>query len=202
MVMPGVTIRKPRVKLLAAGVAHGVDRLPGDEHGHDRGLAGAGGQLEGEAQEFRVGLLVGAFEVLPELLAQLGLLAGDFGQPDGGLHRLDLAEEGPDAVEVVVAPVLQQPGGLRRDLPLLRVRHAAPGIHVAADLVDDGRRVVGCCSSVERPSPSSSSISFCCLAPFFFFGFGIGVISSDRRRAGMMTLVGWPSSSSSQCCPG
>ena len=40
------------------------------------------------------------------------------------------------------APVLQQARGLGRDLPLLRVGQRAPGVHVAAELVDDRGRVV------------------------------------------------------------
>ena len=64
------------------------------------------------------------------------------GEPDQRLDRLDLAEEGPDAAEAVVAPVPQQAGGLRRDLPITRLRQRPPPVHVAAQLVDDGRRVV------------------------------------------------------------
>ena len=43
--------------------------------------------------------------------AQFG---GDFGKPDGGLDRFDLAEEGADALEGMVAPMLEQAGGLAR----------------------------------------------------------------------------------------
>ena len=32
-----------------AGIAHGIDGLPGDEHGHDWGLAGARGHFEGQS---------------------------------------------------------------------------------------------------------------------------------------------------------
>ena len=33
------------------GVGQLVQRLPGDQHGHDEGLAGAGGHLEGNAEQ-------------------------------------------------------------------------------------------------------------------------------------------------------
>jgi len=69
------------------------------------------------------------------------LLRGHLGEPDGGLHRLDLAEERPDALKPVAAPVLQEPGRLRCDLPLA-LRQAPPGGDAVADLVDDGCGVV------------------------------------------------------------
>ena len=62
------------MKLLAVRVAHGVDGLPGDEHGHDGGLAGAGGQLERDAEQLRVGIAVGAGQVLEKLLADAASL--------------------------------------------------------------------------------------------------------------------------------
>ena len=51
-------------------------------------------------------------------LACLADLRRNLGQPDGGLDRLDLAEERADAAELVMAPVLQQARGLRRDPPV------------------------------------------------------------------------------------
>ena len=120
IVMPGVTIRKPRLKRLLAGRPDGVDRLPGDQHRHDGGLAAARRHLHGDAQQLGVGLFVGAFEVFPELGVAL-LLARDFGQPDDGFRGFDLAEEGADALEVMVPPVRQQTRRRRRDAPVSRV---------------------------------------------------------------------------------
>jgi hypothetical protein len=147
MVRPGATMRKPRVNCLLPGAAHSVDGLPGDQHGHHGGLAGARGQLERNAEQLRIGHRVGTREVVPELLAGSPQLGRDFGQPDGGLDRLDLAEERPLVLKLVLAPVLQQASGLGRDLPLRRVGQRTPGVDVAAQLVDDGRRVV-----VSRPT--------------------------------------------------
>ena len=58
--------QKAAGEALALRVAHGVDRLPGDQHGHDRGLAGAGRELERQPHQFRVGVVVGVGEVLRE----------------------------------------------------------------------------------------------------------------------------------------
>ncbi len=67
-------------EVLAAGAADGVDRLPGDQHRHDGGLAGAGGQLQGETQQFGVGVVVGGGQVFEESLAVLRLGATSVSQ--------------------------------------------------------------------------------------------------------------------------
>lgn len=77
---------------LAAGTAHGLDRLPGDEHGHDGGLARTGGELEREAHEVGVGLLVDAGQERENAFSGDGL-GSHLGEPDGGFHRLHLTEE-------------------------------------------------------------------------------------------------------------
>ena len=53
MVMPGVQIKKAAREEFAAGAADGVDGLPGDEHGDDGGFAGAGGELQRDAEQAR-----------------------------------------------------------------------------------------------------------------------------------------------------
>ena len=74
---------------------------------------------------------------------------------------------------------------------------------VLADLVDDRGRVVllllggeavAAARAPARPDPGPGRRRF--------FGFGTGVISSDRRRTSRMRLVGCPSGSSSQCLAG
>jgi hypothetical protein len=78
-------------------VAHGVDRLPGDEHGHDGGLARARSQLQGETHQLGIGVGVGLLQMFEEALARLAELRRDFGQPDCCLRGFDLTEEGADA---------------------------------------------------------------------------------------------------------
>ncbi len=58
-------------EVLAARAAHGVDRLPGDQHRHDGGLARAGRQLQREPHQFGIGVLVGRGEMFENALAVL-----------------------------------------------------------------------------------------------------------------------------------
>ena len=132
--------KEPARESTAAGAADGVDRLPGDDHRHDRRLAGAGRQLEGEAGEAGVGLLVGGVEVVEEAAAVAAELGGDLAQPDDRLDGLDLAEEGAEAAELIAPPVLEQAGGLGRDPPVAGVAERAPAVDLAAELVDEERR--------------------------------------------------------------
>lgn len=134
--------QKTAAEPAAVGMADGVDGLPGDQHGHHRGLAAAGGHLHGEAEQFRVRLGVGALDMVHELAAADAEGGGNLGEPDHGLDGFDLAEEGFLVDELVGAPVLQQAGGGRGDLPLVWVGQVSPGIHELADFVDDGRGVV------------------------------------------------------------
>ena len=122
--------------------ARRVDGLPGDQHRHDGGLAGAGSQLEGQPRQGRVGIAVGVGQMVEEIPAGAARLGRHLGEPDGGLDRFDLAEEGPQAAEAMVPPVLQQAGRFRGHPPSTGVVESAPGIHSPAHLVDDGRQVV------------------------------------------------------------
>ena len=139
---PGGDDEKAARKLLGAPSAYGVDGLPGDQHGHDGGLASPGGELEGQAHQLWVGVAVGIRQVLEEAFAGLADLGRDLGQPDGGLDGLDLAKEGADAAEGVMAPMLEETGRLGGDPPMIRVRVLAPAIHLLAKGVDDGGVIV------------------------------------------------------------
>jgi hypothetical protein len=71
-------------------VGHLVEGLPGDEHGHDHGLAAARGHFRGDAEQAGVGVLVGlANLVLDPVVA---VLPSDLSDIDERLERLDLAE--------------------------------------------------------------------------------------------------------------
>ena len=115
---------------LVLGVGELVERLPGDEHGHDDGLAGAGRHLERDAVEPGVARLA----VLAELVLDPGLaVAGDLGQEDRGLEGLDLAEE-ERLLPVGRRPVGEELAGDRGDAG---VAGCPPGVDVLADPVDE-----------------------------------------------------------------
>jgi hypothetical protein len=128
--------------MLAVSIAGRVHRLPCDQHRNNGGLAGARRQFERKAHQLGVGLGVGAFQVVPELRAACAGLGRDLSQPYGGFDGFDLTEEGPDIVELVVSPVLEEPGRFGRHLPLIGIRKIAPGLNVSANLVDDRRGIV------------------------------------------------------------
>src|SRR5450432_118033 len=125
----------------AAGAADGVDGLPGDDHGHDRGLACAGSKLQGETDQLRVGVVVGVGEVLQEGLARLRFWR-HLGQPDGCLNGFNLTEERPDAAELVVSPMLEKARGFGGYLPVIGIRPTSPLVYMMAEFVDDGSLIV------------------------------------------------------------
>ena len=137
-----MTTRKPRVKLLALRTPRRVDGLPGDEHRHDGRLAGAGRQLQREAHQLRVGVVIGIGQMLKKTLSHLSHLRRDLRQPNGRFDGLNLAEERADAAELVVPPVLKQACRLRRDMPVVRVGQAPPFIYLIANRIDDRGGVV------------------------------------------------------------
>ena len=89
-----------------------VEGVPGDEHRHDHGLAGAGGHLVGHAEQAGVGVL----GHVPQLVLdpRIALLARHLGEVDRRLERLDLAEE-QRPFAFGVRPVLEERSRRRRD---------------------------------------------------------------------------------------
>jgi hypothetical protein len=165
-------------------------------------VAGAGRQLQREAQQFGVGLLVGAANMGPDPGADRGTVRGDLGEPDRGLDRIDLAEERPQVLELMMPPMLQEARGRRRHLPLVRVRQVAPVFDIAPDLVDDRGRVVFLLRCREAMAAVEYEFGLRGRARRRFCGFGTGVSSFDSQRFGAIWLIGCPSASSSQCRPG
>jgi hypothetical protein len=102
-------------------LSDGVDVLPGNDHRHDGGLAGAGCEFQSQTHQFRIGAVVGVGEMFQKPLAGLTQLRGDLDQPNGCLYGLDLAEERPDVSELVMMPVLKKPLSIGRDLPIIGV---------------------------------------------------------------------------------
>ena len=111
-----------------------VDRLPGDEHGHHDGLAGAGRHLQpdpGQAVVVEPVLRLEAAAVVGGAVA-----AGDLSQEDGRLGGLPLAEQDRVvALGWLGSPVGEQLPGVGGDaVPVVR----PPALHLAADVVDEG----------------------------------------------------------------
>ena len=125
----------------AVRAPHRVHGLPGDEHGHDGGLARAGGEFQRQAVEAGVRFVVGGLEVIEEAAGLAAELRRHFHQPDGGFRRFHLAEERPDAGERMAPPVAQQPRRLRRHLPLV-LRQFPPRRDLLANAVDDVRVLI------------------------------------------------------------
>ena len=111
-------------------------------HRRDRGLAGAGGEFEGQPHQVGVGVMIGVRQMFQESFTALAQLRRDLSQPDCSLDRFDLAEKWPHTAELVVAPVLKEPLGFRLDLPVVGIRPTSPLVHLVAELVDDGGRIV------------------------------------------------------------
>ena len=105
----------------AAGMAHGIDGLPGDDHGHHHCFARPRGQLQGHAQQLRIGLLIGVLDVVEESLTTSAQGGRYFSNPDCGFDCFNLAEEGAYSLKLMVPPMLQQSGSLRCNSPILRV---------------------------------------------------------------------------------
>lgn len=123
-------------KAFAARVTHGVDSLPGYEHGHDRGFACAGGKLQGQTRQAGVSIIIGVLQIFEKLFPAFAILGRDLRQPDGCFHRFQLTEERTDAAKFMMPPVLQQTPRFGGDLPGFRVREGTPGCDCVAQLVD------------------------------------------------------------------
>ena len=166
----------------AARMAHRVDGLPRDQHRHHRGLAGAGGELERQPREAGVGLLVRLLQPLHEPAPVAAGAGGYLGQPDHGLHRLHLAEEGTQVAELVMAPVLQQAGGLRGNPPL-GARQPAPLAHAVAHALDHPHQLVLLAVLIRRSAGIVKTK----------FGLRRALLAGrrDRRDERHGTPVGW-----------
>jgi len=70
IVMPGVTTRKARENFWLPGWRAALTVCQGDQHRHDRRLAGPGRELQRDAQQLWVRLLVGAPDVRPDFGAR------------------------------------------------------------------------------------------------------------------------------------
>ncbi len=101
----------------AAGRADGVDGLPGDEHGHDGRLAASGRHLQRDAQQVGVGGGVGGADVGPDWRGGARVRATSVSQMQVSTAST-WQKNGRTAANSWCAPVLEQPGGGRRDAPV------------------------------------------------------------------------------------
>ena len=119
-----------------------IDRLPCDQHGHDRSLAGAGSQLQGKAHQLRIRLIVGIVEMFEDFLTPASRVWRYFGKPDRCLDCFDLAKKRAYAAKLMVPPVLEQPSGSSGYLPLVRIGQVAPTVHLLANVGDESCVIV------------------------------------------------------------
>ena len=80
-------------ELLAVGPSDRIDRLPSDQHRHDRCFARTSSEFERQSHKFGISGLVGISEVVEEELTFFANLGCYFRQPDRGFRSFDLAEE-------------------------------------------------------------------------------------------------------------
>ena len=114
-----------------------INGLPDNYHGHDGCLAGTGRQLQGQACNFRISIIVSVGQIFQETFAELSSVGSNFGQPDYRFDRLYLTEQWVDALDSAVPTALGQPGRLGSNLPMVWVRKVTPGFHIGPDLIDD-----------------------------------------------------------------
>ena len=89
-----------------------------------------------------IGIVVDIRQVVEEVPADPAHARRNLGEPDDGLYRFDLAEEGAYAAEAVMPPVLQQPGCLSRNLPMTRIRYAPPTVDLSSNAADYRRGII------------------------------------------------------------
>ena len=135
MVKPGVTMRKPRVKCLLPGRRTALSVCQAISIAMTVVLPAPVASFSASRSMLRIRVGVDRLQVVEQPFARRQMRR-DFGEPDRRFDRLDLTEERPDAAELVVSPVLEESRRLRRHLPLAG-RQVAPGVDLAADLVDD-----------------------------------------------------------------
>jgi hypothetical protein len=98
--------KKSAREVLTPGAANSVNSLPRNEHRHNRGLAGAGGELQRETLNLGVGVPVRCANMLQYAFPG-DEMRRDLSKPDDSLNGLDLTTEWASIVKLVMAPMLQ-----------------------------------------------------------------------------------------------
>ena len=125
----------------AVGATDGVDGLPSNQHCHDGRFARSGGELQCQSKQLRVGFRVNRFQQVDEFLAGLSNLRSDFRQPDDRFNGFDLTKERTQIREFVISPMVEQPRGIRCDLPIA-LRKLSPAIDIATNFIDGSGVIV------------------------------------------------------------
>ena len=107
MVMPGATTRKPRVKRLLFGCRTALMVCHAMSMAMTVVLPAPVANFRAKRDSSGVGVVAGVGEAFKEAPSSRPVLRRNLGQPDDGLCRLYLAEEGLDIAEVVVSPMLE-----------------------------------------------------------------------------------------------
>lgn len=81
-------------------------------------------------------MLIRALDMVPKVFVGL-LVPGDLREPYDCFDCFDLAEEGANALKIVVPPMLQEAGSGGRDTPIGLARQPAPGGDARPDFVDN-----------------------------------------------------------------
>ena len=175
--MPGVTTRNPRVNLGLSGcltaftVCHAISMamtvvLPDPVAIFSARRESPGLALSFACRRRRRMLRTG-------LGAQVGR---NLGEPYRGFGCLNLAVEGPNAAELMGAPVLQQPGGRRRHAPAVRVGGVPPAVHVATYFTDGCFQVLHVEDGLVLQAPFSD-------AEHFLHGGRASLLRGRRKRS-------------------
>ncbi len=109
-----------------------VDGLPGDQHRHHHGLAGAGRHLQPDARQPVVVQDVLGLDAAPEV--GMPVATRDLGEIDRGFGRLALAEKRRIVAVGARRPMQQQLAGVRGDVGVVP---PSPTLDLNADVVDE-----------------------------------------------------------------
>ena len=113
------------------GICELVQRMPGDEHGHNDGLTGACRHLERDSWQSGVRSVIAITKVV--LDPRVAVSLRDFHDVDGRLECFDLAKE-KFSNTIRIVPIRKQSAGRRR---YADVAALTPLPHAPADLVDE-----------------------------------------------------------------
>ena len=135
---------------------HGVDRLPRDQHRHDRRFPAARRHFHGKPEQLRIGFVVRLLDLIQQPFGH-GAFGSYLSQPDDRFNGFDLTEEGANGRKLMVAPVVKQASRGGCYAPIGLIRNLSPRINISANLIDKAVRRVG--FQVERSLSGGARLS-------------------------------------------